>query len=268
MWLAGTITVPYNDAEILAEVFDRQGEDIAAVIIEPVPGNMGLILPKPGYLNRVREITAAHGSLLIFDEVMSGFRAALGGAQSVYGIKPDLTCLGKVIGGGLPVGAYGGRREIMEQISPAGPVYQAGTLSGNPLAMAAGITTLKILESNPDLYGRMAALLARLCDGIRKEAEKYGFRFQFHNIGTMFCVFFSDKEVIDYETAKRSDIDAFNRYFHYMLEQGIYLAPSQFETGFMSIAHSDADVEANYSRQQYGISKVSAKGLKPLDSRA
>ncbi len=256
---AGTITVPYNDAEILAEVFDRQGEDIAAVIIEPVPGNMGLILPKPGYLNRVREITAAHGSLLIFDEVMSGFRAALGGAQSVYGIKPDLTCLGKVIGGGLPVGAYGGRREIMEQISPAGPVYQAGTLSGNPLAMAAGITTLKILESNPDLYGRMAALLARLCDGIRKEAEKYGFRFQFHNIGTMFCVFFSDKEVIDYETAKRSDIDAFNRYFHYMLEQGIYLAPSQFETGFMSIAHSDADVEATIAASSTAFQKLAQK---------
>lgn len=256
---AGTITVPYNDAEILAEVFDRQGEDIAAVIIEPVPGNMGLILPKPGYLNRVREITAAHGSLLIFDEVMSGFRAALGGAQSVYGIKPDLTCLGKVIGGGLPVGAYGGRREIMEQISPAGPVYQAGTLSGNPLAMAAGITTLKILESNPDLYGRMAALLARLCDGIRKEAEKYGFRFQFHNIGTMFCVFFSDKEVIDYETAKRSDIDAFNRYFHYMLEQGIYLAPSQFETGFMSIAHSDADVEATIAASSTAFQKLAQR---------
>jgi len=253
---AGTITVPYNDAEILAEVFAQQGEEIAAVIIEPVPGNMGLVLPKPGYLAQVRKITAAHGALLIFDEVMSGFRAAFGGAQAIYGIKPDLTCLGKVIGGGLPVGAYGGRREIMELISPAGPVYQAGTLSGNPLAMVAGITTLKILESDPGLYTQMIALTERLCNGIRAEAEKYGFHLQFHNIGTMFCTFFSEQEVVDYETAKRSDTNAFNRYFHSMLEQGIYLAPSQFETGFMSIAHTDADIEATIAASSIAFQKL------------
>ncbi len=256
---AGTITVPYNDAETLAEVFARQGEDIAAVIIEPVPGNMGLVLPKPGYLEQVRKITAEYGALLIFDEVMSGFRAAFGGAQSVYGICPDLTCLGKVIGGGLPVGAYGGRREIMEHVSPAGPVYQAGTLSGNPLAMAAGITTLNILAAEPGLYGRMAALTQRMCDGIRAEAEKFGFHFQFHTIGTMFCMFFSDREVVDYETAKRSDIDAFNRYFHFMLEQGIYLAPSQFETGFMSIAHTDADIEATIAASSFAFQKLAQR---------
>lgn len=253
---AGTITVPYNDAEILAEVFARQGEDIAAVIIEPVPGNMGLILPKPGYLAQVRKITADYGALLIFDEVMSGFRASFGGAQSVYGIKPDLTCLGKVIGGGLPVGAYGGRKEIMELISPAGPVYQAGTLSGNPLAMVAGITTLKILKANPDLYTRMTALTRSMCDGIRNEAEKYGFHLQFHTIGTMFCTFFSDQEVVDYETAKRSDVDAFNRYFHSMLEQGIYLAPSQFEAGFMSIAHTETDIEATIAASSTAFQKL------------
>ena len=256
---AGTITVPYNDAEILAEVFSRQGEDIAAVIIEPVPGNMGLVLPKPDYLAQVRKITADHGALLIFDEVMSGFRAAFGGAQAVYGIKPDLTCLGKVIGGGLPVGAYGGRKEIMEMISPAGPVYQAGTLSGNPLAMAAGITTLNILEADPDIYARMTDLTERLCRGIRGEAEKYGFHLQFHNIGTMFCVFFSDKEVVDYETAKCSNVDAFNQYFHSMLEQGIYLAPSQFEAGFMSIAHTDADIEATIAASSIAFQKLAQR---------
>jgi len=256
---AGTITVPYNDAELLAEVFVRQGEDIAAVIIEPVPGNMGLVLPKPGYLEQVRKITADYGALLIFDEVMSGFRAAFGGAQAVYGICPDLTCLGKVIGGGLPVGAYGGRREIMEQVSPAGPVYQAGTLSGNPLAMAAGITTLNILAAEPGLYQRMAALTQRMCDGIRAEAEKYGFHFQFHNIGTMFCTFFSDQEVVDYETAKKSNIDVFNRYFHFMLEQGIYLAPSQFETGFMSIAHTVEDIEATIAASSVAFQKLAQR---------
>ncbi|MBP1763604.1 MAG: hemL [Firmicutes bacterium] len=256
---AGTITVPYNDAETLAEVFARQGEDIAAVIMEPVPGNMGLVLPKPGYLEQVRKITADYGALLIFDEVMSGFRAAFGGAQSVYGICPDLTCLGKVIGGGLPVGAYGGRREIMEQVSPAGPVYQAGTLSGNPLAMVAGITTLNILAADPGLYGRMTALTQRLCDGIRAAAEKFGFHFQFHTIGTMFCTFFSEQEVVDYETAKLSDVDLFNRYFHFMLEQGIYLAPSQFETGFMSIAHTAADIEATIAASSVAFQKLTQR---------
>lgn len=241
---SGTITVNYNDVVGLEQIFATQGEEIAAVIIEPIPGNMGLVLPQEGYLAKVREITARYGTLLIFDEVMSGFRAAYGGAQAIYGIKPDLTCLGKVIGGGLPVGAYGGRRDIMENIAPAGPVYQAGTLSGNPLAMTAGLATLKILSATPNMYEQLTEKAAVLSAGIRAQAEKFGFKLQYHQAGSMFGMFFSDKPVYDYDSAKLSDIGAFNTYFHAMLEQGIYLAPSQFEAGFMSAAHSDEDIAA------------------------
>lgn len=253
---SGTITVNYNDADELANVFAQDGEDIAAVIIEPVPGNMGLVLPREGYLHKVREITEKYGALLIFDEVMSGFRAAYGGAQSVYGIKPDLTCLGKVIGGGLPVGAYGGRRDIMEQIAPAGPVYQAGTLSGNPLAMTAGLTTLKILSATPDAYDKLAQKVAVLSSGIRAQAEKFGIKLQVHQIGSMFGMFFSDKPVYDYDSAKHSDTGAFGVFFHAMLEQGIYLAPSQFEAAFMSMAHSDADIAATIAASAKAFEKV------------
>ena len=240
---SGTITISYNDAEGMEEVFRRQGEDIAAVIIEPVPGNMGMILPQDGYLAKVREITARYGALLIFDEVMSGFRVAYGGAQEVFGITPDLTCLGKVIGGGLPVGAYGGRRDIMEMIAPAGPVYQAGTLSGNPLAMTAGLATLSVIQNTPDFYRTLAARTAALCDGLRAQAERYGFKLQYHRLGSMFGMFFTEQPVVDYDTAKLSDVGAFNTFFHVMLEQGVYLAPSQFEAAFMSAAHSEADIE-------------------------
>jgi glutamate-1-semialdehyde 2,1-aminomutase len=253
-----TITVDYNNIEQLSEVFARQGEEIAAVIIEPVPGNMGMVLPREGYLKQVRELTERYGALLIFDEVMSGFRVASGGAQALYGIKPDLTCLGKVIGGGLPVGAYGGRRDIMEQISPAGPVYQAGTLSGNPLAMTAGITTLRVIAENPDFYSELGKKTSLLTDGIRIEAEKAGFALQCHHLGGMFGIFFSDQPVNDYESAKQSDVAAFNAFFHSMLEQGIYLAPSQFEAGFMSAAHSDADIDKTIAASAKAFSRIVA----------
>ena len=251
-----TITVAYNSIEELRQVFSTYGEDIAAVIIEPVPGNMGMVLPLAGYLEKMRELTEQYGALLIFDEVMTGFRVAYGGAQSVLGIKPDLTCLGKIIGGGLPVGAYGGRRDIMEMISPSGPVYQAGTLSGNPLAMTAGITTLTILSQTPGLYAKLAEKTMKLCTGIRTQGEKFGFQLQYHQLGAMFGLFFSDKPVYDYESAKSSDSGAFNTFFHAMLEQGIYLAPSQFEAGFMSTAHSDADIASTIAASAYAFGKV------------
>jgi len=253
---SGTITVAYNDIEALAQAFSTDGENIAAVIIEPVAGNMGMVLPTAGYLAKVREITQQYGALLVFDEVMTGFRVAYGGAQSVYGIKPDLTCLGKIIGGGLPVGAYGGRRDIMELISPAGPVYQAGTLSGNPLAMTAGITTLTILSKTPDIYEKLAQKTSALCAGIRTQGEKFGFQLQYHQLGAMFGMFFNDKPVYDYDSAKGSDSGAFNTFFHAMLEQGVYLAPSQFEAGFMSAAHSDEDIAATVAASAYAFGKV------------
>lgn len=240
----GTITAEYNDIAQLEEIFRQSGEEIAAIIIEPVPGNMGLILPKEGYLQAVRELTARYGTLLIFDEVMSGFRVAYGGAQALYGIKPDLTCLGKVIGGGLPVGAYGGRREIMEMIAPAGPVYQAGTLSGNPLAMTAGITTLRLLQQEEGLYERLAEKVNTLSAGLRQAAEAQGFRLQYHQVGTMFGLFFADHAVTDYASAKGSDVAKFNAFFHAMLGRGVYLAPSQFEASFMSAAHTADDIAA------------------------
>lgn len=253
---SGTITVAYNDATALEQIFSQYGEEIAAVIIEPVAGNMGMVLPREGYLAKVREITQQYGALLVFDEVMTGFRVAYGGAQSVYGITPDLTCFGKIIGGGLPVGAYGGRRDIMEMISPAGPVYQAGTLSGNPLAMTAGITTLTILSKTPELYETLAQKTKTLCAGIRAQGEKFGFELQYHQLGAMFGMFFTDKPVYDYESAKNSNIGAFNTFFHAMLEQGVYLAPSQFEAGFMSAAHSDEDIAATVATSAYAFSKV------------
>lgn len=239
---ANTLTVPYNDMEALEEVFRAQGEEIAAVIIEPTPGNMGLVLPKKGYLQAVRKVTETYGALLIFDEVMSGFRAALGGAQAVYGIRPDLTCLGKIIGGGLPVGAYGGRREIMEHVAPAGSMYQAGTLSGNPLAMAAGIATLTALKERK-VADSLETKTAILAGGLKEKAEKHGLSLQFHRIGSMFTCFFNDKPVVDYETALASDTRLFGVYFKAMLERGVYLAPSQFETGFLSEAHTPEAIQ-------------------------
>jgi glutamate-1-semialdehyde 2,1-aminomutase len=252
----GTLSVNYNDIAALTEVFSKHGEDIAAVIIEPVAGNMGMVLPKEGYLAAVRALTEQYGALLIFDEVMTGFRVAYNGAQSVFGIKPDLTCLGKIIGGGLPVGAYGGRQDIMEMISPAGPVYQAGTLSGNPLAMTAGITTLTLLSETPNLYNTLARKTEALCAGIRAQGEKLGLELQYHQLGAMFGMFFTDQPVHDYDSAKQSDIGAFNTFYHAMLEKGIYLAPSQFEAGFMSAAHSEADIANTIAASAYAFSRV------------
>lgn len=243
-----TITIPYNDFEAVKEVFAEQGQEIAAIIVEPVAGNMGLVLPKPGYLDLLRKVTDENGALLIFDEVMCGFRASLGGAQAAYAIKPDLTCLGKIIGGGLPVAAYGGRREIMEQVSPAGPVYQAGTLSGNPLAMTAGLETLKIITASPEPgepdYSRVLTIKTKkLVLGVAQKAKEAGVTLQVQQAGSMFGFFFSPVEVVDYETSAAADQEAFKVWFKAMLEQGIYIAPSQFETLFMSGAHTDEEID-------------------------
>lgn len=243
-----TITISYNDFEAVKEVFAEQGQEIAAIIVEPVAGNMGLVLPKPGYLDLLRKVTEENGALLIFDEVMCGFRASLGGAQAAYAIKPDLTCLGKIIGGGLPVAAYGGRREIMEQVSPAGPVYQAGTLSGNPLAMTAGLETLKIITAPPEPgepdYSRVLTIKTKkLVLGVAQKAKEAGVTLQVQQAGSMFGFFFSPVEVVDYETSAAADQEAFKVWFKAMLEQGIYIAPSQFETLFMSGAHTDEEID-------------------------
>ena len=256
-----TITIPYNDFEAFKAVFAEQGAEIAAVIVEPVAGNMGLVLPKPGYLDLLRKVTTEHGALLIFDEVMCGFRASLGGAQAAYAVKPDLTCLGKIIGGGLPVAAYGGRRDIMEQVSPAGPVYQAGTLSGNPLAMTAGLETLKIITAPPEPgepdYSRVLTIRTKkLVLGVAQKAKEAGVTLQVQQAGSMFGFFFSDREVVDYETSAAADQEAFKVWFKAMLEQGIYLAPSQFETLFMSGAHTDEEIDRATEAAGVALKKV------------
>lgn len=251
-----SLTLPFNDIAAMEALFVQQGELIAAVIIEPVPGNMGMVLPQDGYLAKVRELTAHYGILLIFDEVMSGFRVALGGAQAHFGIKPDLVCLGKVIGGGLPVGAYGGRHDIMSCISPAGPVYQAGTLSGNPLAMTAGLATLSEIMETSDFYPQLTTKTMALCEGIGAAAAAAGVAIQSHQLGSMFGLFFNAKPVTDYASAATSDQAAFKVWFHTMLEQGVYLAPSQFEAGFMSAAHSDADIEKTLQAAKVAMQAV------------
>ena len=230
-----TIAVPYNDPEAVEAAFRARGSEIAAVIVEPVVGNMGCVPPLPGYLEALREITASHGALLIFDEVMTGFRVAFGGAQQRYNIRPDMTTLGKVIGGGLPVGAYGGRRDIMSQVAPVGPIYQAGTLSGNPLVVAAGLAMLRHLESHPEIYDNLERQGAKLA-----AAAPAGVTV--NRVGSMFTFFFSDKPVTEYESAKRSDTAKFGKFWRAMLDQGVYLAPSQFEAAFLSAAHTDADI--------------------------
>ncbi len=239
---ANTITVPYNDAESVKAAFDRYGADIAAVIVEPVAGNMGVVPPLPGFLEALRAITSEHGSLLIFDEVMTGFRVDYHCAQGRFGIAPDLTCFGKVIGGGLPVGAYGGRREIMERMAPSGPIYQAGTLSGNPLAMAAGYATLSLMT--PEVYAELERKSARLEQGFRANAERCGVACTINRIGSMVCPFFTARPVINYEAAKSSDLGRFKAYFAGLLDRGVHIAPSQFEGMFVSAAHTDDDIEA------------------------
>ncbi|MDQ5835596.1 MAG: glutamate-1-semialdehyde 2,1-aminomutase [Acidobacteriota bacterium] len=233
-----TITAPFNDAAALEQVFDEHGADIAAVIIEPVVGNMGCVPPRQGYLQHLRDITTRHGALLIFDEVMTGFRLARGGAQELYEITPDLTTLGKIIGGGLPVGAYGGRRDIMEQIAPAGPVYQAGTLSGNPLAMTAGLATLRRLRDRA-IYERLEQAGQRLCEGLSEAAREAGVATVTNRVGSMFTTFFNASPVNDWPSAARSDRVLYGKFFHAMLDAGVYLAPSQFEAAFIGVAHTD-----------------------------
>lgn len=254
---ATTITVPFNDLPALKQVFAERGQEIAAVIMEPTPGNMGLVLPQEGYLEAVRALTKEYGSLLICDEVMSGFRSAQGGSQSLYDIDPDITCLGKVIGGGLPVAAYGGKREIMEMVAPAGPMYQAGTLSGNPLAMAAGIAALTYMEENK-VCEKLESMTAILTGGLEKAAAQAGVPVQVHRLGSMFTVFFNDKPVTDYDSAASSDLEAFKIYFHSMLDQGIYLPPSQFETNFVSLAHTPEDIQKTIDAAAIAFTAVKA----------
>jgi len=238
-----TITAPFNDLDTLEMIFDMEGENIAAVILEPVPGNMGCIPPETGYLKGVRDLTDKYGALLIFDEVMTGFRVAYGGAQSRYKITPDLTCLGKVIGGGLPVGAYGGKKEIMEKVSPLGPVYQAGTLSGNPLAMTAGFTTLNILK-RAGTYELLEENSLQLTQGMEEAAKLTGVEVYFTRVGSMFSVFFTKQKVTDFHSAATSNINKFIAFFKSLLESGIYIAPSQFEAGFMSLVHKQEDIKS------------------------
>ncbi|MEW5836298.1 MAG: glutamate-1-semialdehyde 2,1-aminomutase [Pseudomonadota bacterium] len=238
-----TLTLPYNDLDAARALFAEHGQDIAALIIEPVAGNMNCILPREGYLESLRTLCDEHGALLIFDEVMTGFRVALGGAQAHYGVKPDLTTFGKVIGGGMPVGAYGGRRDLMEQVAPAGPIYQAGTLSGNPVAMAAGLAMLGLVQA-PGFHDALAARTRLLCDGLQAVADGAGVAFSTNCVGGMFGLFFTGEKVETFAQATAADTARFNRFFHGMLERGIYLAPSAFEAGFMSSAHSDEDIAA------------------------
>ena len=265
-----TVVLPFNDMEAVRAAFAANEGQMAGIILEPVPGNAGLYLPKPGYLEFLREITAAHGALLIFDEVMTGFRLARGGAQEQYGITPDLTCFGKIIGGGLPVGAFGGRAEIMDYLAPLGPVYQAGTLSGNPLAMAAGIAVLEELSNaecgvrsaesgnggRPNVYARLEELGAQLETGMKDAAKAAKVSVQFNRIGSMFCGYFTERPVHNLADAMHSDRERFKKYFHGMLAEGIYLAPSQFEAGFISTAHSEEDIDKTV--------KAAAKVMKGL----
>jgi glutamate-1-semialdehyde 2,1-aminomutase len=238
-----TISVPFNDLESVRAVTETKGEEIACIIVEPVAGNMGVVLPKKGFLEGLHDITRRYGIILIFDEVITGFRLVYGGFQNIAGIEPDLTCLGKIIGGGLPVGAFGGKREIMEKLAPVGPVYQAGTLSGNPVAMAAGIATLKILQESKKEYERLERITADLCKNLQQLFDINKLPVTTNRIGSMFTIFFTADEVHDYRSAVQSDTRLFAGYFREMLSQGINLAPSQFESAFLSFAHKDEDIE-------------------------
>ncbi len=244
-----TMTLSYNDSASVENLFSEQGDEIACIIVEPIAGNMGVVPPQPGFLQTLRDVTRRSGALLIFDEVISGFRVGLGGAQELYDILPDLTCLGKIIGGGLPVGAYGGSKEILDQVSPTGSVYQAGTLSGNPLAMAAGIKMLDLLSA-PGVYEDLEEKSEKLCAGFKDNVQKLGIDAQFTRVGAMFSMFFTKEEIVDFHSIKTCDTEFFKRYFNAMLDAGIYIAPSQFEAGFMSAMHTEEDInqtiEANY----------------------
>lgn len=252
---ADTLTVPYNNIQAVEELFEHYADEIAAVIVEPVAGNMNVVPPAPGFLEGLRAATQDADALLIFDEVMTGFRVAYGGAQERYGVIPDITALGKVIGGGLPVGAYGGRWDIMELVAPAGPMYQAGTLSGNPLAMVAGIETLKVVRES-DVYGRLERLGQQLEDGVAVAAERAGIPVFLTRVGSMFGLFFADEPVTDYVSARRANTERFTRFFWSMLQAGIYLAPSPFEAAFLSLAHSEEDVDATVEAAAVAFNKL------------
>jgi glutamate-1-semialdehyde 2,1-aminomutase len=237
-----TLVIPFNDIPALQQLFRERGDEIACVIVEPVAGNAGLFPPRPGFLEELRRLTESHGSILIFDEVMTGFRLSWGGAQGLFGIRPDLTCLGKIIGGGLPVGAFGGRADLMDLLAPLGPVYQAGTLSGNPLAMAAGIASLRGLQDGA-AYQRLERLGALFETSLRQAAQSLGIPLQVQRVGSMFCAYFTHEPVWNLDDAMKSDRSRFARFFHGMLDRGVYLAPSQFEAGFLSTAHTEADFD-------------------------
>lgn len=253
--VADTWTADYNDVDSVRALFEECPGEIAAVIVEPVAGNMGLVVPADGFLRGLREMTAADGALLVFDEVMTGFRVHPGGAQTLFGVVPDLTTLGKVIGGGLPVGAYGGRRDVMEMIAPAGPVYQAGTLSGNPLAMTAGIETLSRL-GEAGVWESLETTGARLLEGLTAAAKSAGVAIQPARVGTMFGIFFSDSPVVDWDSAAKSDLDKFSAYHRAMLDQGVYLAPSQFEAGFISTAHGNTEIDKTVTAAEKAFSSL------------
>ena len=252
-----TLTLPYNDFDAATALFAQQGSEIAGLIIEPVVGNANCIPPRDGYLQHLRALCSQYGALLIFDEVMTGFRVALGGAQAHYGITPDLTTFGKIIGGGMPVGAYGGRAELMNQIAPAGPVYQAGTLSGNPVAMAAGLAMLELV-SEPGFHERLSATTARLCAGLEAAAAQAGVAVTTNQVGAMFGLFFTDEKVETYAQATACDVAAFNRFFHAMLQRGVFLAPSAYEAGFVSAAHTDEVIEATLAAAREAFKVVAA----------
>ena len=238
---ADTVVLEYNNEAALEQAFEREGAGIAAVIVEPVAGNMNLVAPRPGFLELLRRLCTRYGAVLIFDEVMTGFRVALGGAQALYNVRPDLTTLGKIIGGGLPVGAFGGRRDIMQAIAPLGPVYQAGTLSGNPVAVAAGLATLKLIQA-PGFYDRLAATARALCEGLARAAQEHGIAFSAASVGGMFGIFFRATPPATFGEVLQCDRERFNRFFHAMLAAGIYLAPSAYEAGFVSSAHGKAEI--------------------------
>jgi glutamate-1-semialdehyde 2,1-aminomutase len=249
-----TLSLPYNDTGAVTDAVRRFGDDLACIIVEPVAGNMGVVPAREGFLETLREVTRASGSLLIFDEVITGFRVAYGGWQTLACIAPDITCLGKIIGGGLPVGALGGRREIMEYLAPTGPVYQAGTLSGNPLAMAAGIATLDLLKRQS--YGDIDRRARELCNGYRELFTRKGIPHRINRVGSMFTLFFTEAEVTDFASASQSDTVRFGRFFRAMLARGIYLAPAQFEAGFVSFSHTDRDVEMTLAACEKALSDL------------